>query len=230
MTNKISIIIPTYNEAAVVVTLISYLKNNSNNLIAEIIVSDASSTDETVALAIQAGAIAILSPQKGRAVQMNYGALKATGNILYFVHADTLPPVSFTKDIITAVQQGFDCGRYRTKFNSNKFILKFNAFFTRFDWFICYGGDQTFFITQKLFEKLNGFRNDMAIMEEYDLTTRAKQIGCYKIFKNTALLNARKYEGRSWLQVQMANRKAMQLFKKGASQAEIVNTYKAMLR
>ena len=230
MANKISIIIPTYNEAAVVVALINHLNSHSNHLIAEIIVSDGGSTDETVALAENAGAITVTSPQKSRAAQMNYGALKTTGNILYFVHADTLPPVSFATDIIIAVNGGFDCGRYRTKFNSPKSILKFNAFFTRFDWFICYGGDQTFFITQKLFEKLNGFRNDMAIMEEYDLTTRAKKVGRYKIFKNTALLNARKYEGRSWLQVQLANRKAIQLFKSGASQQEIVNTYKAMLQ
>ena len=67
-------------------------------------------------------------------------------------------------------------------------------------------------------------------MEEYDLTARAKKIGRYKIFKNTALLNARKYNGRSWWQVQMANRKAIQLFKSGASQQQIVATYKAMLK
>ena len=227
---KISVIIPAFNEAENIVSLIEYLQKNSNGLIAEIIVSDGSSTDDTVALATQAGAVVIQSPQKGRAAQMNYGALKATGNILYFVHADTLPPVSFTTDIITAVNDGFDCGRYRTKFNSTKSILKFNAFFTRFDWFICYGGDQTFFITQKLFTQLNGFDDSMTIMEEYDLTARAKKISRYKIFKNTALLNARKYNDRSWLQVQLANRKAIQLFKSGASQQQIAATYKAMLK
>ena len=230
MTNKISIIIPTYNEAAVIVSLINYLYTNSNNLIAQIIISDGGSTDATVSLSTQAGATAILSPQKGRAAQMNYGASKATGDILYFVHADTLPPVCFVADIIAAVKDGYDCGRYQTNFNSTKSILKFNAFFTRFDWFICYGGDQTFFITKKLFDTLNGFKNEMTIMEEYDLTNRAKQTGRYKIFKATALVSARKYEGRSWWQVQMANRKAIQLFKKGASQQQIVNTYKAMLK
>ena len=230
MTNKISIIIPTYNEATTIVSLINYLKNNSSNLIAQIIISDGNSTDETQTLATQAGATVVTAPKKSRAAQMNYGALKASSDILYFVHADTFPPVSFATDIITAVNDGFNCGRYRTKFKSTKSILKFNAFFTRFDWFICYGGDQTFFITKKLFDELNGFNNNMFIMEEYDLTTRAKQIGRYKIFKKSALLNARKYEGRSWIQVQMANRKAIQLFKKGASQQEIAATYKAMLK
>jgi rSAM/selenodomain-associated transferase 2 len=226
---KISIIIPTYNEAENIDALINYLKKNSNNSVAEIIVSDGGSTDETIAFASTSGAITFTSPQKGRAAQMNYGASKATGDIFYFVHADTFPPTSFATDIIEAVKNNFDCGRYQTKFNSKKWIYKFNAFFTRFDWFICYGGDQTFFITQKLFAELDGFKNEMMIMEEYDLTARAKQKGRYKIFNNTTLISTRKYEGRSWWQVQMANRKAIQLFKSGASQNEIIITYKKML-
>ncbi|WP_462255054.1 TIGR04283 family arsenosugar biosynthesis glycosyltransferase [Ferruginibacter sp.] len=230
MINKISIIIPTYNEAENIAALINYLKSNSKNSIAEIIVTDGGSTDETIALASSSGAITFTSPQKGRAAQMNYGASKASGDILYFVHADTFPPVSFATDIIEAVKNNFDCGRYQTKFNSKKWIYKFNAFFTRFDWFICYGGDQTFFITQKLFTALDGFKNDMLIMEEYDLTARAKQKGHYKIFNKTTLISIRKYEGRSWWQVQMANRKAIQLFKSGASQQQIVDQYKLMLK
>jgi rSAM/selenodomain-associated transferase 2 len=229
VTRFISIVIPTYNEAPGIATLIKYLKDNSNSTVVEIIVSDGGSNDATVALAKKAGAIAVVAPLKGRAAQMNYGASKASGNILYFVHADTFPPISFAADIVKAVNDGYDCGRYQTKFNSAKSILKFNAFFTRFDWFICYGGDQTFFITKKLFNELNGFNNTMAIMEEFDLTARAKQKGRYKIFNKTALVSARKYEGRSWWQVQMANKKAVEMFRKGASQQQIADTYKAML-
>ncbi len=230
MPNKISIIIPTFNEAKDILLLIRYLNKNSNDLVAEIIVSDGASNDETLLLAGSAGATTLSSPQKGRAAQMNYGASLATGDILYFVHADTVPPTSFATDIIKAVENGFDCGRYRTKFDSKKYLLHCNAFFTRFDWFICYGGDQTLFITKKLFDALQGFNATMAIMEEYDLTTRAKQIGRYKIFTKATLVSARKYSGRSWWQVLMANRKAVQLFKKGASQNKIVHTYKTMLQ
>lgn len=230
VTKKISIIIPTYNEAENIVALINYLKNNSNNLVVEIIVSDGASSDDTISLAATAGAITFTSPHKGRAAQMNYGASKATGNIFYFVHADTFPPTSFATDIIEAVKNDFDCGRYQTKFNSKKWIFKFNAFFTRFDWFICYGGDQTFFIKKKLFTALDGFKSDMLIMEEYDLTARAKHLGRYKIFNKTTLISTRKYDSRTWWQVQMANRKAIQLFKSGASQQQIAEQYKLMLK
>jgi rSAM/selenodomain-associated transferase 2 len=225
---KISVIIPTYNEAANIAALLQYLLQHAPA--AQIIVSDGGSTDATIANAALPGAIVLLSPHKGRAAQMNYGASKAGGDILYFVHADTFPPKNFATDIIEAVKNKFDCGRYQTKFNSKKWIYKFNAFFTRFDWFICYGGDQTFFITKTLFTALGGFKNDMLIMEEYDLTARAKLQGRYKIFNKTTLISTRKYEGRSWWQVQMANRKAIQLFKSGASQQQIADQYKLMLK
>jgi rSAM/selenodomain-associated transferase 2 len=227
---KISVIIPTFNEAENIASLIHYLQQHSNGLIAEIIVSDGDSSDATLSLALATGAVAKRAPQKGRAAQMNYGASLAGGDILYFVHADTLPPQSFATDIVNAVQNNFSCGRYRTKFNTTRWIFKVNAFFTRFDWLICYGGDQTFFVTRKLFDELDGFNSSMQIMEEYEFTARAKQKAPYKIFKATTLISIRKYEGRSWLLVQLANRKAFQLYRTGASQQEIVATYKKMLQ
>jgi rSAM/selenodomain-associated transferase 2 len=227
--NKISIIIPTHNEAASIVKLIAYLQLHGKDDIAEIIISDGGSTDETLAIAEQSGAVTLISPQKGRAAQMNYAAAKASGDIIYFVHADSLPPVNFAADIIEAVNNGFDFGRYRTKFNSSKLLLKINAWFTRFNWFICYGGDQTLFVTKQLFKQSGGFKNELLIMEEYEFCDRLMKDYKYKIFADASLISTRKYEGRSWLKVQLANRKALKLFKKGASQQEIVNTYKQML-
>ncbi len=196
----------------------------------EIIVSDGGSSDATLALAEKAGAVVYTSPGKGRAAQMNYAASKSSGSILYFIHADTIPPDSFAGDIIAAVQEGYQAGRYRTRFFSDKFLLKVNAFFTRFDMFMCYGGDQTFFITTELFNALNGYDPSKIIMEDYDLTGRAKQKGRYKIFRKAALVSARKYELNSWLQVQRANYLAVQAYKKGVPTQEIANSYKKMLR
>lgn len=229
MSEQISIIIPTCNEEALIGKLVSYLQKYGGQNVKEIIISDGGSTDETIAIAKKTGAQILISPQRGRAAQMNYGAANASGDILYFLHADSLPPKNFASDIINAVKDGYDFGRYKTKFDSNKFLLKINAWFTRFNWFICYGGDQTLFITRKLFEQSGGFKNELLIMEEYEFADRLMKQGRYKIFSNTTLISARKYERRSWLKVQLANRKAVRLFKKGASQEEIVSTYKKML-
>lgn len=227
--HAISIIIPTYNEADTIGNTIAFLKTHSKSLLNEIIISDGGSSDATVSIANSCGVRVVLSSQKGRAAQMNFGASVAKGTILYFVHADCLPPINFIDDIQAAVNAGFDCGRYRTKFDSPKLRYKFNAFFTRFDWLVCYGGDQTFFITRCLFDAINGFDNRMKIMEEYDLTIRAKKLGRYKIFSDTVLVSVRKYQGRNWWQVQRANSKAVALFKKGTSPEEIFTTYKRML-
>ncbi len=225
----ISIIIPTYNEAESISHLINYLRKNAAPSIAEIIVSDAGSADNALQIAQQAGAQAVLSPKKGRAAQMNYGASIATGNILYFIHADTFPPATFANDIEQAVAKGYGLGRYRTKFNSKKTILRVNAFFTRFDWFVCYGGDQTLFITKALFTQTGGFKEDMLIMEDYEIVIRARQKTKYKIFAKAALVSARKYETNSWLTVQLANRKIVKMYKSGASQMDMVKKYKEML-
>jgi rSAM/selenodomain-associated transferase 2 len=226
---NISIIIPTYNEEQHMVALINFLQKYGSDKVTEIIVSDGGSEDGTFAVAAKMGIKAVSSPVKGRAGQMNFGASMAKSNILYFVHADTFPTQSFVNDIFKAVEGGYELGRYKTKFISHKPILKINEWFTRFDFFICMGGDQTLFVQKKLFEQLGGFKEEMALMEEYEFCRRARKHGAYKIMKGAALVSARKYEKNSWLQVQKANYKVVQLYKKGATQKTLVETYKRML-
>lgn len=226
---KVSIIIPTYNEANNIVTLIQHLIKNGKNLITDIIISDGGSNDNTVEFARLAGATVITSPVAGRAAQMNYGSCVAKGDIFYFVHADSLPPENFVIDIIKAIDDGYDMGRFRTKFNTGKAILKLNAWFTRFDLFICMGGDQTLFIKKSLFTQCKGFKEDLKIMEDYEFCERARMFGKYKIIKDDVLISDRKYDTNSWLTVQLANFKIISLYRKGVSQNDILFAYKKML-
>ncbi len=225
----ISIIIPTLNEAENIAKLLPYLKKCCEGDEYEIIVSDCGSTDGTRKIAEKNGAKVVLSSCKGRALQMNSGAAIAQYPVLYFIHADTIPPASFCGDISSAIKKGYELGRYTTRFDSRKWILKLNAFFTRFDWFVCYGGDQTMFVCKKLFSHLNGFDSSMLIMEEYDFVQRAKQISRYKIFKTPALVSARKYENHSWWKVQKANYKAVKMYRKNLPQSEIADQYRQLL-
>ena len=225
----ISLIIPTFNEEKNIIKLIPYLQNCCKGYDAEIIISDGGSTDKSVEAAKALNVKVVMCPFKRRSMQMNCGATAATYNIFYFVHADSIPPSSFCADILAAINNGYSLGRYRTKFEGNNWLLKLNAFFTRFDWFMCYGGDQTLFITKSLFSKLIGYKESLLIMEEYDLVERAKQFARYKIFSKTAIVSVRKYHKNSWLKVQLTNYKTVQLYKKGLPQQELVAQYKQAL-
>ncbi len=226
---KISIIIPTLNEAKNIGQLISHLITNSNEDLKELLVVDGGSNDGTSRIAKEAGATVIICPTKGRSCQMNEGAKKSTGEILYFVHADTLPPASYMTDIQQAVENGFPMGCYRFKFDSKKKILKFNAYMTRFDKLYCRGGDQTLFVTREVFDDLGGYPYDYRIMEEYDLMERAREKYNFKIIPKEVIVSARKYEGRSWFRVMLANSIVFQMYKYGASQEDLVKTYQRIL-
>ena len=226
---KISIIIPTLNEAENIGQLISYLLKNGNENLSELLVVDGGSNDGTCRIARDAGAKVIICPSKGRSCQMNEGAKNSTGEILYFVHADTIPPASFMIDLQEAIGEGFPMGCYRFKFDSNKMILKFNAYMTRFDKLYCRGGDQTLFVTREVFEELNGYRHDYKIMEEYDFMVRARKKYSFKIIPKEVIVSARKYEKRSWFRVMLANSIVFQMFKFGASQDALAKTYHRIL-
>ena len=228
---KISVIIPTFNEAENIGCLIESLKIYGKNYLHEIIVSDSpNSTDNTKEIAQKLGAIAQKSPQKGRAFQMNFGASIATADILYFVHADIKINPDYTFDIVKAINSGHYFGCYRYQFDADDWILKVNAFFTRLPFIWCRGGDQTLFIRKEDFLKVGKFREDYEIMEDYEFIIRAKKVLKFKIIPKNVIVSARKYKTNSYLRVQKANFKVMRMFLSGkASQQEMTETYRRML-
>jgi len=226
---KISIIIPAYNEAENIGTLLERLQQATTSFPHEIFVVDGGSVDATQKIAAQAGATVLQSPQKGRMHQMNFGAAQATGDLLYFVHADTLPPLSFVNDIQDALDEDYPIGCYYFKFNSDSKLLRINAWFTRFDKMWCRGGDQTLFVTRKLFDELNGYCPKHKIMEEYDFIRRAREKYPFKIMSKAVLVSARKYDNNGYLKVQIANLLVFNMYRFGASQDRMVKFYRKML-
>lgn len=229
-TRFISVIVPTLNEEKNVHDVINRLQKYGDCYVLEIIIVDGGSTDNTAQVAEAAGAVVVTSP-KGRALQMNAGAARAAGEVLYFVHADTQVAESFAKDIFQAIQEGYQAGGYRFRFDSDRWVLKINSYFTRFDSLFVRGGDQTLFVTRALFRSLGGFDERYVIMEEYDFLRRMwkSQRNLFKLIPKEVVVSARKYETNSWLSVQLANLVAVLLFKMGRSPQYIAHLYKKML-
>lgn len=225
----ISIIIPVFNEEKTIPNQLRYLKGCIKHYDAEIIVVDGQSRDNTFSTVKQAGVKCLKSKKKGRAVQMNLGARHAKGDILYFVHADSRPPATFITDIKKSIDEGFETGCYRFRFNSDHPLLKVNSFFTRFDRLMCRGGDQTLFITRSLFKKSGGFREDYLIMEDFEFIKRIRKMSDFKIIPKDTIVSARKYHDNNYLKVNFVNLVIFILFFLGASQQTMVHAYKNLI-
>ncbi|MEP2667926.1 MAG: TIGR04283 family arsenosugar biosynthesis glycosyltransferase [Cyclobacteriaceae bacterium] len=226
---KISVIIPTFNEEENIGRLVSNILLNSQELVKEVIVVDGQSEDHTVSVAQQAGAKIILSKIQSRATQMNLGAAQASGEILYFVHADVKLLQSFTTDILEAVQAGYPAGCYRYQFDSKNWLLRANAYCTRFNGIMCRGGDQTLFITSALFKKLNGFDESFVIMEDYNIIQRIRKNYRFKIIPKCIIVSSRKYNYNSWLRVQIANLTIFSMYFLKRPSKKMASLYKRML-
>lgn len=190
----ISIIVPVLNEEVFLGTLLKYLEAHcSSRYIKEIIVVDGGSTDQTIAVASKFK-VSLVHSEKGRAKQMNLGTKNATGAIFYFLHADTLPPKDFEANILNAISDGCEAGCFQMKFDSDSRFLRFFAWFTRINYLICRGGDQSLFITRKLFSKTTGFNEDYKVFEDNEFIGRLYKRTKFKILPQKVRTSARKYE------------------------------------
>lgn len=227
---KISVIIPTLNEAENLTQLIPLLKKDLVSFSHEILVMDAGSSDRTIEVAERHGAdLATLSEKKGRACQMNEGARIATGDLLYFVHADTRPPEGFAKDIVASVKEGYESGCYQSAYDCDLWLMKFNAWLTKFDKLFLRGGDQSLFIKKSLFFELGGFREDYRIMEDFEFLKRLRDQASFRLIPKNIMISARKYDDNSYARVNIANIIVVMMYRFGASQETLVNTYKKLL-
>tara|TARA_R110002051_G_scaffold115316_1_gene188385 strand:+ start:314 stop:1021 length:708 start_codon:yes stop_codon:yes gene_type:complete len=200
--HRISIIIPVLNEAGHIADILNFLHLNCNtNHIEEIIVVDGGSSDNTPSLAKKFGAT-IVHSEKGRAKQMNKGAELASGSILYFLHADTYPPKDFDIYIINAVASKNHAGCFRMKFDSNNWLLKASAWFTRINHKICRGGDQSLFITKELWDRSKGFNEAYLIYEDTEFIGRLYKFGEFEVLPYTVVTSARKYNKNGTIRLQ----------------------------
>ncbi len=225
---SLATIIPTFNEEANLEKLLMTL-TKEGILSKDIHIADGGSEDHTESIAKKFKVNFIHTPQKGRAPQMNYVANLVKKDWLYFVHADTRPPIGFLEEITNSIHSGFQAGSFRSSFDSNHPLLSINAFFTRFNRLWCRGGDQTLFVKKCLFDELQGFCEKHIIMEDYDLIEKLQAKGKFDIMPKSAIISARKYENRSYWKVMRANYMAFKMYRQRMPSSEIRKVYLKML-
>jgi len=201
-----SIIIPTLNEAPRLQYLLPYLQKNLSAVAsAEIIVADGGSSDGTPDIARNLGAIVLNTP-KGRAVQMNEGAKNARGRILYFLHADSVPPPSFYSDILNALAKKQTAGCFRLQFKPSNPTLSAFAWCTRLNVPLCRGGDQSLFLPRNWFEALGGFDERYRIYEDNEFIGRLYRNYSFTVLTPEIVTSSRRYQemGTYYLQFHYA--------------------------
>lgn len=198
----ISIIIPVLNEEKCIARMLHYLQENSSaKNIREILVVDGGSEDGTLKIA-NSFDIKVVNAPKGRAKQMNLGAKMAKGEILYFLHVDSLPPKDFDRSIMDAISSGNSVGCFQMKFDSDSRFLKFFAWFTRVNHTLCRGGDQSLFITKELFKTAGGFNEDYIVFEDNEFINRLYAITNFTILPRHVKTSARRYEENGEVRLQ----------------------------
>lgn len=225
----ISIIIPVLNEDLRIGILLDHLSKVRVDHSFEIIVVDGDSKNTSIN-SQQYNWVKWVSSSKGRAIQMNAGAKAASGDILYFVHADTLPPLTFQTDIIAAISIGYVLGGFKSRLVPESFFTSINSFVSGFNSKFSGGGDQSLFIKKDVFLKEGGFNEAYCIMEDFEFVHRIKLKYSFHIIQSEILVSARKYKANTYWKVSLANYKAFKMYENGVAPETIRDNYYRWIR
>jgi rSAM/selenodomain-associated transferase 2 len=190
----LSIIIPALNEAASLARLLPEL--SAREPAAEVLVVDGGSDDDTRAVVARLPAVRWLTSPRGRARQMNAGAAAARGDVLLFLHADTMLPAGAGAAVLEALRDPHVVGgRFDVRLHSRRPLLALVGLMmnlrSRLSGIAT--GDQAIFVRRAAFEALHGYA-DIPLMEDIDLTRRLKRRGRLAALRLRVTTSARKWE------------------------------------
>lgn len=170
----ISIVVPVLDEAAGIVAALTTLQP-LRAAGAEVIVVDGGSGDDTVALATPLADRVIAAP-RGRASQMNAGAVIAGGEVLLFLHADTTLPDDTLALVGEALRGGAEWGRFDIRIaGASMWLPMVAALMNRRSRLTGIAtGDQAMFATRAAFAEAGSFP-DLPLMEDIELSKRLRK-------------------------------------------------------
>ena len=228
---ELSIIIPTINEEETIGLLIDEIKSRGDKFVEkEIIIADAGSRDNTAKIAADSGARVVHCEVKGRAAQMNRGARSASGSVLYFLHADTIPPEHYDRKILMSVRNGFPAGCFQLRFDKQNVWYRLYGWFTRFKATWLRFGDQSLYAEKQLFDRISGFREDLILMEDQEIVSRIKKSSPFRLENDHVTTSARRFEVNGVIRLQLIFGLIVALYYMGVEQGTLVHIYRTLIK
>ncbi len=203
-TIETSIIIPTFNEEENIGRCLETVVNIPG---IEVIISDGGSTDKTVEMAGGYRDVKVVSSIRGRGAQMNAGASYAHGEILLFLHADSI----LSREVILKIPCVFKNnsivgGAFKIRLLSDRLSyrlieagINFRSRLLKLPY-----GDQGLFVKRSVFKKLGGF-GGMDVCEDLDFIWRLKKLGEIAILDEDILSSVRRWENSGVLRTSLRN-------------------------
>jgi len=192
----LSIIIPTLDEARSIGATLDALAREAGGV--EVIVVDGGSLDGTVEL-VRGRGVKLIEPGRGRGRQLDAGARAASGRVLWFLHADTMPSAGFAAAIEEALgDPSVVAGNFDVHFDGGSRAARFLTWlYPRLRKLgLCYG-DSGIFARRDAYKRVGGFR-DFPIFEDLDLVRGLRKVGRVAHLRARVTTSSRRFEGRSF--------------------------------
>ena len=161
---------------------------------AQVIVVDGGSRDGTLDCCKGLADLALVAPP-GRARQMNFGAARAAGAILLFLHADTRLPADALGLVQRALDSGHDWGRFDVAIEGGSWLFPVIA--RMMNWRSRLSGiatgDQAIFVRRDVFDALGGFP-DQPLMEDIELSKRLRRRGRPACLRQRVITSGRRWQ------------------------------------
>jgi rSAM/selenodomain-associated transferase 2 len=196
-TPQVSLIIPVRNDAEALTRTLNHLGQLPGMDTVEVIVAAAGEREDT-ALAV-AGQAQLLWPDGStRALLMNAGAARAQAQVLWFLHADSLPPTHAFAWIRQALSdEQVIGGAFEHRFVEPVWSLQAISWINRLRYRLThnYYGDQGIFVRTEVFRQMGGYR-PLQLMEDLDFTQRLKRTGRTVLIREPLHTSGRRFLAR----------------------------------
>lgn len=221
--DAISVIIPALNEASCIGRLLERLSGMD---FVEIIVADGGSSDRTVDIARLYPRVSVIRHQGGRGPLLNAGARNSRGRLLFFLHADTIPP-ALTPHLIrnTLASPGVAGGCFRLRFDSPAVKLLLFSWASRFETGLTTFGDQGYFTRRADFDAVGGFP-EWPLLEDVEFRRQLKSRGHFVKLEVPVITSARRFIARGPLKAQLENFSILMAYHTGAPAEKLARRYR----